>query len=294
MAVSLAYLFHQLFNFDDAPCRAGGAEPLKLLSPEREEIAARLAGIAENDADIPPWPAATMPWWTRCVVLDRAAVAVLPAASTPNWFVEVPADAPSPPAIVPTDEDEDEDEDGRAAARAAALIDRLDIPRRKDRDAALHWLIDLLREFPHGNSHRAVTDLILEGCSFEELQAAAAVKRIWRDDPGLWLVRRYVHEEGCPAVTLDERHGRDALSWRTARRLAEAGEAEEIMALLCTTWRDAWLVLGPCRPGYFAYAEFVAWQADHRLEIALAEGLAGQEVGMIPLVSRDESRRLEG
>lgn len=271
MAVSLAYLFHQLFNFDDAPCRAGNAGPVEPLSPAWAAMAAQLAGNAERNADIPSWPPAATPWWTRCIVLDQeAAAADLPAPSTPDWFVEAPAAAPSLPAAAPTDENED----GRAAARAAALIDELDIPRRKDRDAALHWLIELLQEFPHGSSHRAIADLIREGCSFEELQTTAAVKRMWRNDSGLWLVRRYVCGEGGSTVAIDGRRGRHALSWRAARRLAEVGEAEEIMALLRTTWRDAWLVLDPCWPGYSAYAEFVAWQADHRLEIGLPAEVA--------------------
>lgn len=194
---------------------------------------------------------------------------------TPEWLDDV-LDQPAP---IAGPSDDDSNEAWRAGARAAELVERLDLTKRDERDAAFRWLDELLREFASGSSHRAIGRLVQESCSFDELRMVAVIKRAWAADPSCWLMRRYNWGERQPVVWIDRRAGRHALSWRAAARLAAACGPDEALDLLRGDWRDAWLGLSPGEPGYLRFTEFVALQCSHHGDQALASGLRALDAG---------------
>ncbi|MEK0084089.1 hypothetical protein [Benzoatithermus flavus] len=185
--------------------------------------------------------------------------------STPEWLDEVFDDRRSA-----AERQDDVDRIARrAAAKAAALIEHLDLPHARDRAAAQAWLSELLTAFPHGASHAAIVRLVHRGCSLQRLQDTAALKRAWNAEPGLWLARRH-----RSVILMNHRAGPSSLSWRAAAGLVETLEPEEVLDRLRSTWREAWLALAADEPGYRSLIEFALLQADADGSRALHDGLA--------------------
>lgn len=192
-------------------------------------------------------------------------------APLPFWADEDLGPDRDPP-IPASDQDVRESVVRRAGARAAALVHELDIVMVDEQRRALLWLEDLLRDFPHGASHAAITRLVLSGISFDHLRDAASLIRFWRADPALWLVRRIDRLPRQWTVTIDRRYGRTALTWKMAAELVAMADVAELSGLIVCDWRDAWLGLAPDQPGAGSYASFLgmgpAWIIEREIRNA--------------------------
>ena len=165
-------------------------------------------------------------------------------------------------AVEPVPDTSDDEISWRVGDRAAALANQLDFTTRWGQARALNGLIKLLIEFPHGSSHAAIERLVKGGISFDELIAAAAIKRAWRSNSSLWLVRpHHWRDRGWNDVIVDHRHGPNALTWMQAARLAAILDPDVATLALTGEWRDAWLELEPGESGGVSYSTYVGLRA---------------------------------
>lgn len=167
-----------------------------------------------------------------------------PAPVAPTSF-EIPVDVPEPepePWRAPPRLDSAE---RRAIMRASLLIDRFDVSERRSRDLARSALVSILREFDSGASVRAIGELAEAGATIEEVADAAAIKQLWREDPSLWLTRRYDRLRRRWVTDAGDWRRRDAMTWKLAHRLLRERSVEVLADELEGQLRDRWIRLRP-------------------------------------------------
>jgi hypothetical protein len=162
----------------------------------------------------------------------------------------------------------------RIAERAVALADLLDLPSRKDRDTWAMRLGELLYEFPHGASHRAIGRLIAAGTEPEVLATTAELVREWRATPSLWLVRRWHRMERRYETSSGNPGARLAFGWTLGARIAQALHLDIAVDRIHGAWRSDWLKLGRDDPAFFSYTDFIGRKMESRRSAMLTRGLA--------------------
>ena len=191
-----------------------------------------------------------------------------PPIGAPDW-VEVPPPSGGTDAV-PADDPAAR----RVDAWAAVLVEGLDLPSQRARAAALRWLRRFGRAHPSSAARATIAGLVHEeGCSFDELKAAAAIRAHWRETSELWLVRRFNRLESAWTTRIDHRLERDGMSWRLALRLARIFECDEVVDLTLASWREVWLDLDEEDEGYHSLVRFIKTQATYLGEAGPAGNL---------------------
>ena len=186
---------------------------------------------------------------------------------TLNWAYDLDDDWHEADPSSPFADDEDEIPAWRITERAALLVDLLSPDTTKQRDMAFGILCDLLEEFPHGSSIKAIARQITAGATLDDLLRCANLKRLWKEDEGLWLRRDY--RKGTRTCSTQ----RNALTWGIAGRLVGEYVPGTLEAALLGDWRQTWIDMDspeagePALASWFSYAAFLAehpsdWTTD--------------------------------
>lgn len=167
----------------------------------------------------------------------------------------------------------------RISEHTGSLVDMLPLDTTKQRDVAFDTVCALLEEFPHGSSVKAISRQIGAGMTLDDLLRCANLKRLWKDDTGLWLRRDY--REGirvCPT----QRH---ALTWAGAGKLIREHVPGTLEEVLLGEWRQAWIEIDApelgerALPSWFSYAAFLEGQPLNWVTDMTAMLGAGLETG---------------
>ena len=171
------------------------------------------------------------------------------------------------------------------AAGIVRLLSTSNLHRRKVSSA----ISELLAEFPHATTVRALTALAEEGHLLEEILAYGALKLRWREDPAFWLKRNRIGQIDC-----DPRL-RHALSWRAAARLCAAHGLEDGSIRVVDDLRTEWLSLpiptsDRADASWWTYAAYVStegampetWQANAQSWDVTGDPVPGRSPGRVP------------
>lgn len=145
----------------------------------------------------------------------------------------------------------------RIRVDAALLADAFCGGVSSRRPAVADRLRAILRDFPHASSRQAIEWLATTGLDLSTLEELTDLKRLWRDDPGFWVMRR-------PAgFVLQSSRLRYALSWQLALRLHRAWPSDAC-AMMGDELLGRWLALPSRRADAadrrsLAYLSFTSW-----------------------------------
>lgn len=145
----------------------------------------------------------------------------------------------------------------RVRVDAALLADAFCDGASSRRPAIAERLRAILRDFPHASSRLAIERLAAAGIDLSTLEDLTDLKRLWRDDPGLWLMRRPM------GLVLQSVQLRYALSWQLALRLHRAWPGDACAALegdLLGRWLALpWRRVSELDRRSMAYLSFTSW-----------------------------------
>lgn len=106
--------------------------------------------------------------------------------------------------------------DRRLDGVAAELVLSLGALRSADRQALHRRFRTVVHEFPHPASHAALLRLLAEGIGLEEIEEAAQLRCVWRDQAWLWAEKRVATGVWSVRRRASQRL---AFGWPTAVRL---------------------------------------------------------------------------
>ena len=161
----------------------------------------------------------------------------------------------------------------RIRVDAAQLADGFCAGVLSRRAAAAERLRSILRDFPHAASRGAIERLASAGVDLSTLEEIAGIKRFWRNDSGLWVLRR-----SSGAIAQSERLCH-AMSWRLDWRLYGAWSGQTC-AMLEDDLLARWLALPRRRDDRFdhrpvTYFSFTAWLDAQAKTIVGQSGMHG-------------------
>lgn len=176
--------------------------------------------------------------------------------------VSLPPPQPSGPQG-PSRPDVPDAKEYRIRVDAALLVDAFCGGVASRRPAVAKRLRAILRDFPHSASRRAIERLGLAGLDLDDLEELAEIKRLWRDDPALWMMRR------PPNVMVQSSSLRRAMSWKLARQLQRAwpGEActmlsDELLGQWVSLSRRPGDSSGPLHETFFIFTTWLRMEAE--------------------------------
>lgn len=151
--------------------------------------------------------------------------------------------------------------DRRLDGVAADLVLALGSFRTADRRALYGRFRTIVDEFQHPASHAALHRMLAQGASLEEIEEAAQLRCIWRDQPWLWAEKRSAlsswNVRRAPSQRL-------AFGWPTAMRLVRIFGLVEAERSMVEDWFDAWTGLERAKAtspvdemAFFTYAGFL-------------------------------------
>ena len=151
--------------------------------------------------------------------------------------------------------------DRRLDGAAAELVLSLGAFRVADRRGLHRRFRTVVEEFQHPASHAALQRLLGQGASLEDIEEAAQLRCLWRDQPWLWAEKRSAMSSWNVRRSPVQRL---AFGWPTAIHLVRTFGLIEAARAMGEDWFDAWTELE--RPkavspvevmAFFTYAEFL-------------------------------------
>jgi len=149
----------------------------------------------------------------------------------------------------------------RLDGAAADLVLSLGAFRSADRRALYRRFRTVVEDFQHAASHAALHRLLAEGASLEEIEEAAQLRCLWRDQPWLWAQKR--SERSAWSVRRSSSQ-RLAFGWPTAVRLVRTFGLVKAERAMSEDWFDAWTGLERAKAvspveemAFFTYAGFL-------------------------------------
>jgi hypothetical protein len=144
---------------------------------------------------------------------------------------------------------------------AADLVLALGSFRTSDRRALYGRLRTIVEEFQHPATHAALHRMLAQGASLEEIEEAAQLRCIWRDQPWLWAEKRSALASWNVRRALSQRL---AFGWPTAIRLVRIFGLVEAERSMVEDWFDTWTKLERAKAtspveemAFFTYAGFL-------------------------------------
>ena len=151
--------------------------------------------------------------------------------------------------------------DRRLDAAAAELVLSLGAFRVADRRGLHRRFRTVVEEFQHPASHTALRRLLGEGASLEDIEEAAQLRCLWRDQPWLWAEKRSAMSSWSVRRSPVQRL---AFGWPTAIRLVRTFGLIETARAMGENWFDAWTELERAKAvspvevmAFFTYAGFL-------------------------------------
>lgn len=131
---------------------------------------------------------------------------------------------------------------------------------------------EILADFPHSSSFRAILAMAAGGTDLERIEAAAALRRTWMERPDLRLTRSWNRMERRVDIRSGSAGSRQMLGWRCAAGLiALAGDGDLAAASLETDWREAWIGLDQHASEWTCFANYLRLLSNHTMLKALPD-----------------------
>ncbi len=149
----------------------------------------------------------------------------------------------------------------RLDGAAANLVLSLGAFRSSDRRALYRRFRTIVEEFQHPASHAALHRMLAQGASLEEIEEAAHLRCLWRDQPWLWAEKRHTLAAWSVRRKPSQRL---AFGWPTAIRLVREFGLVEAECSMVEDWFDTWATLERTKAtcpieemAFFTYAGFL-------------------------------------